>query len=114
MASLLPRFGNQLPLFIIVISSTFATIDLPHPVVVPATKALSVFVSCPSGNRVRISILVAIVNVGPAMVPIIVVSAIHAVEEPAAFPSFLRFVLAIRKLRRTIIFLCMETFCAAE
>jgi hypothetical protein len=98
-------FERLLPVPIVVVSRALAVIDLPHPEVVPAAESFAVFMPCPAWNGVRIAILLAVVYVGPTMVPEVAFRTFYTVVESAVLPGLFCFVLPGRERRRTIVLL---------
>src|ERR1019366_8908715 len=80
----------------------FPVIDLMHPAVVCAAESFAIFVPCPTGNGVRITVLLAVVHVGPAMVPEVAFRTYHAVVEATPLPGLFCLVLPISERRRFV------------
>lgn len=56
-------------------------VDLPNSEVIPATEAFAIFVLCPSVVKVRVAVLVAIINIGPTMVLEVAIRTNYAILE---------------------------------
>jgi hypothetical protein len=83
----------------------FPIIDLPHPEVVPATESFAVFVPCPAGNGVRITVFLAVVNIGPTMISEVTFRTFHTLVDATLLPGLFGFVLPICERWRTIVLL---------